>query len=181
MANNVYCTLQLNYGSPQAEEEWKRVFRLLTKLDPYSNDYGLQYLDIYKTNAEIADNEFMMEHIGSTSALLEGPVTFIACSEYNYIYEHIIKAKWTPPIKFFEELADHLYDFDEDVKLSLVYEDEYYNFAGAITFAEGQFDQQQESGGWFTQEQHDQGRDPRDFQDFVTEQIEEFRREQLET
>ncbi len=171
MANNVYCTLQLNYGNAEIETEWRRVFNQLNNL-PHQ---GLEYLDIYRTNADIADKEFMDDFIGSQEAIFEGPVTFVSCSEYKYIYEHEITSKWTAPIKFFEELANHLYEWDDQVELSMTYEDEFYMFAGCVQFAEGHFDQRQESGGWFKEQLDREDLDPGDFQDYVSDKIDTWR------
>ena len=95
------------------------------------------------------------------------------------LFEHEIKSSWTPPLKFFEELGLHLYDFDPKVSLSLTYHDEFYNFAGVSVFVDGYLFQEEQSGGWFTELQNEQGRDPRDFQDFVEENQIKWRRDLL--
>ena len=57
--------------------------------------------------------------------------------------------------------------------------DEFYNFAGVIVFVDGYLFQEEQSGGWFTELQNEQGRDPRDFQDFVEENQIKWRRDLL--
>ena len=172
MANNVYCNLQLNKANNDSETEWKRAFSLL------SIDKGLEFLDIYRTNEETPDGSFMDEFIGARSAELID-MNFDVCTKNDYIFEHEIKSSWTPPLKFFEELGLHLYDFDPKVSLSLTYHDEFYNFAGVIVFVDGYLFQEEQSGGWFTELQNEQGRDPRDFQDFVEENLIKWRRDLL--
>ena len=156
MANNVYSTIQIEQANYEAESEFIRIFSDLEKY--YETD--IAYCDFFKTNEEIVDNEFMETWVGPRSA----EVTKFMGTEVE------IKSAWISPNKFFENLLDHLRSFDDDVKLTMVYEDEFLMFAGVYVNERNQ----EESGGWFKNE-FDRLEIEDDFLGFVTEMVDKWR------
>ena len=156
MANNVYSTLQFEKGNTEAEREFLRIFEFIETFD----ERGLEFADFFLTNQEIVDEEFMEDWIGPRNAV----VTKFMGTEVE------IKSSWISPHKFFENLLEHLRSFDEDVKITMVYEDEFLMFAGVYVNDRNQ----EESGGWFKNE-FDRLDIEDDFLGFVTETVDKWR------
>ena len=154
MANNVYSTIKFVKGNYEAEREFIRVFDFIEEFE----EKGLEFADFYRTNQEIVDQEFMETWIGPRHA----EVTKFMGTEIE------IKSQWISPHVFLENLIEHLLDFDPDVKLSMVYEDEFINFAGVYVNERNV----EESGKWF-KDKFDLEEPDLDFLEFV-EQCQEM-------
>mgnify|MGYP003306691161 FL=1 len=165
MANNVYSTITLHTKNHEVESKFIESFEFLEDM----GETSLEYMDIFNTNIEIADGDFFDEFIGPRVAHVTGHMGT----------EVEIESAWMSPNKFFEILCEEMSRIDEDVTLTMKYEDEYYNFAGVYIWSFGELEQREESGGWFKEQQDSLGRDPSDFQEFVTEQLEEWESEWL--
>jgi hypothetical protein len=149
MANNVYSTIQFEKGNNDAEHEFIRIFEFIETFD----EKGLEFADFFKTNEEIVDNEFMETWVGPRKA----EVTSFMGTQVE------VKSAWISPHKFLEILIEHLRSYDQDVLLSMQYEDEFLNFCG-VYVNEQNFE---ESGGWF-KEGYDKLNDPDlDFLEYV--------------
>jgi len=152
MANNVYSTIKLVKGNPEAETEFIRIFNFIEEFD----ERGLEFADFFRTNQEIVDNDFMETWVGPRIAKL----TKFMGTEVE------IKSQWISPHIFLNNLIEHLMDFDTDVKLCMSYEDEFLNFAGVYVNERNI----EESGGWFKKKFDEEGlEDSRDFLDYVEE------------
>ena len=157
MANRVYSTIQLNKCNHTAQNRFIEIFDELESI----KETGLEYLDIYPTNQEVVDVDFMEEFIGPRIAKV---------SEYMGT-EVIISSHWISPNRFFEILCEELREWDEDLVASMTYEDEFYIFAGCYVYKDGLMDHREESGGWFKKELDNSGGDPSDFQDYVSDKV----------
>ena len=97
-------------GNNDAEHEFIRIFEFIETFD----EKGLEFADFFKTNEEIVDNEFMETWVGPRKA----EVTSFMGTQVE------VKSAWISPHKFLEILIEHLRSYDQDVLLSMQYEDE---------------------------------------------------------
>ena len=154
MANNVYSTIKFVKGNYEAEREFIRIFDFIEEFE----EKGLEFADFYRTNQEIVDQEFMETWVGPRRA----EITKFMGTEIE------VKSQWISPHVFLSNLIEHLMDFDPDVKLSMIYEDEFINFAGVYVNERNI----EESGGWF-KDKFDLEEPDLDFLEFV-EQCQEI-------
>tara|TARA_R110002050_G_C8784727_1_gene501550 strand:+ start:359 stop:847 length:489 start_codon:yes stop_codon:yes gene_type:complete len=158
MANNVYSTIKIEKGNYDVNQEFVRVFTDLEKF--YETD--IAYCDFFKTNEEIVDNEFMETWVGPRQAEL----TKFMGTEVE------IKSAWISPHVFFMNLLEHLRSFDEEIVMSMAYDDEFLMFAGVYVNEK----MQEESGGWFkTEFDRLESDNSNDFLGFVTEMVDKWR------
>ena len=155
MANNVYSTIKIEKGNYEVEGEFLRIF---TELEDY-NETSLAYCTFYPTNEEMVDNEFMETWVGPQKAEL----TKFMGTQVE------IKSAWISPNVFLSNLLEHLRQYDDNVQISMVYEDEFLMFAGVYVNERTQ----EESGGWFKSE-FDR-LELEDFLGFVTETVDKWR------
>ena len=154
MANNVYSTIKFVKGNYEAEREFIRIFDFIEEFE----EKGLEFADFYRTNQEIVDQEFMETWVGPRRA----EITKFMGTEIE------VKSQWISPHVFLSNLIEHLMDFDPDVRLSMIYEDEFINFAGVYVNERNV----EESGGWF-KDKFDLEEPDLDFLEFV-EQCQEI-------
>ena len=158
MANNVYSSIQFQTGNPEAEREFIRVFEFIETFD----EKGLEFADFFLTNQEIVDDEFMDDWVGPRKAT----VTKFMGTEVE------VKSAWISPHVFFMNLLEHLRSFDEEIVMSMAYDDEFLMFAGVYVNEK----MQEESGGWFkTEFDRLESDDSNDFLGFVTEMVDKWR------
>jgi len=188
MANNVYSTIRFESGSIESEHEFLRVFSEIENKD----ERGLEYSDIYTFGPYTPDEgeerqAFMDMFVGPREARI---------TEFMGTAVEITSA-WIAPDVFFEELVEHMIQVDPYCVLSMVYEDEFYMFAGVwVTDNPGCDDtygyagykqppnyednlvcQREESGGWFREQLDVDGVDPGEYQDYVTDTVNAWRRD----
>ena len=149
MANNVYSTIIFDKGSQEAEREFIRVFDHIEEFE----ERGLGFVDFFRTNEEIVDNDFMETWVGPRKA----EITKYMGTEVE------VKSSWISPHVFLHGLLEHLQDIDPTVRLTMSYEDEFLNFAGVYVNERNI----EESGGWFKAEFDDTDHD--DFLEFIEE------------
>ena len=154
MAKNVYSTIKFVKGNYEAEREFIRIFDFIEEFE----EKGLEFADFYRTNQEIVDQDFMETWVGPRRA----EVTKFMGTEIE------IKSQWISPHVFLHNLIEHLMDFDPSVKLSMIYEDEFINFAGVYVNERNV----EESGKWF-KDKFDLEEPDLDFLEFV-EQCQEM-------
>ena len=158
MANNVYSKIKLQNANIEAEKEFIAVFDWIEE----QHETGLEFSHILP-DVEIIDNEYMDENVGPRYA----NITSFMGTEVE------ITSGWISPRVFFEILGEHLASYDEDIKMTMEYVDEFYNFAGFYTYLrDGITDHKEESGGWFRTLHENIGGEPRDLPDFIYETLE---------
>jgi len=128
MANHVYCDISLVEGNKTSTKRFNEAFRSVKRLD----ECGLEYSNIMpEWDGEFASYGWMNDNVGPKWANLE------AYDEDEIDeYVHVCSA-WCAPFQFMETLGEHLSEVDADVKLKMTYVDEFYNFVGVWTWANG--------------------------------------------
>ena len=157
MANDVYSKIVLQEADYECEQEFLEIFNHIES----QNEQGLEFAPILP-DVEIIDNEYMDENVGPRYA----NITSYMGTEVE------ITSGWISPRVFFEILGDHLSSFDPEVKLTMEYVDEFYNFAGFYSYTEDEMDFREESGAWFKLKHEEIGGEPRDLPDFIYETLE---------
>ena len=164
MANNVYSTIKFVSGNKEAEDAFLDVFQWIEDV----GEHGLEFSHILPDD-EFASSEFMELNIGPKWAY----ITEFMGTEVE------TTSAWISPNIFFRILAEDLAGLDPEVKLTMTYVDEFYNFAGVYWFANlygegGGLGQREESGGWFKKEHDKEGGEPVDLPDYITDEIEKW-------
>ena len=158
MANNVYSKIKICEANLDAEHAFIEVFQYIEE----QRETGLEFSHILPDD-EIIDYEYMDQNIGPRYA----NITSFMGTEVE------ITSGWISPSIFFEILGEHLSSYDLDIKMTMEYVDEFYNFAGYYTyFSDGISDHKEESGGWFRKFHENIGGEPRDLPDFIYETLE---------
>jgi hypothetical protein len=157
MANNVYSTIKFISGSKEAEDAFLEVFQWIEDV----GEHGLEFTHILPDD-EFADAEFMELNIGPKWAY----ITKFMGTEVE------TTSAWISPNIFFRILGEDLSGLDPDVKLTMTYVDEFYNFAGVYWWKDEDIDLREESGAWFKKEHDKEGGEPVDLPDYITDLIE---------
>ena len=159
MANNVYSTIKFVSGNKEAEDQFLEVFKWIED----TGETGLEFSYILPDD-DFADAEFMEFNIGPKWAY----ITKFMGTEVE------ITSGWISPNNFFRILAEDLSGLDPDVKLTMTYVDEFYNFAGVYWWKDEDIDLMEESGGWFKIQQDMVDGDPSDLPDYITDEIDRW-------
>lgn len=137
MANHVYCDISLVEGNKTSTKRFNEAFSSIVKM----GETGLEYSSVLpEWDEEWVDREWMSQNVGPKWAYIE------AMSEDEIDgYAHVVSA-WSPPFEFMSKLASYCQEADADVKIKMTYVDEFYNFVGVWTFADGHDDNEESDG-----------------------------------
>lgn len=164
MANNVYSTIKFISGNKEAEDAFLDVFQWIEDV----GEHGLEFSHILPDDMmdldEFADAEFMELNIGPKWA----NITKFMGTEVE------TTSAWISPNIFFRILGEDLSGLDPEVKLTMTYVDEFYNFAGVYWWKDEDIDLREESGGWFKKEHDKLDVEPSDLPDYITDEIEKW-------
>jgi hypothetical protein len=117
MANHVDNFITV-FGNKAATAEFESIFSSI-----FSDDKGLRDAEFLPRDE---DGQVDMNSIGAKWAYVED-----ACDDCA-----TVTSAWGAVLPFVELLGDHLTDFDPDVKLTIKFTDEGYNFVGAGVYEE---------------------------------------------
>ena len=135
MANHVSNSIELVSGNDACKDEFITLFQEYGERVTRPSYHGDGTIEIWEYK-EIQEHPFLegysddnwyqwgCDNIGAKWAHIED------ASEENV---YIVSA-WSPVVPYVEKLVEYLKQFDEQVQIRLIYEDEFYNFIGKGDF-----------------------------------------------
>lgn len=125
MANHVTQSVELD-SNEAGQKIWDKFIAVLKEnQDPersWASETSLHVL--YEDAPENLTREWMCDNIGAKWAFVE---------DYDESFIRVQSA-WSPVSEFAEMLAAKIGEVDPNVKIKLIYEDEFYNFVGVAIF-----------------------------------------------
>ena len=136
MANHVDNVLSITTEIPEAKILFNEVFSSIQLLD----ESGLQYSNFLpQWDGDWPSRDYMEEIVGAKWAIIESVSDRCV----------VITSAWSSIYAYVKNMGHYLSEIDPNVIISCRYEDEFYNFAGAMVYFDGGLDWQEESLDWF--------------------------------
>lgn len=137
MANHVDNTLKVT-GNHACMAAFDRIFSELAEEQGLEHAHFLPEWD----GEDYPSREWMSDYVGAKWAHVE---------YYYYPHSVTITSAWCSIFPFTKALARYLEDLDPNVRIELIYIDEFINFAGCAVWANGDWDVVEQDHNYFEQ------------------------------